>query len=173
MWITFPVIYSKLQWPFSYSWLLLFIDFLSVLGVIFLSYKLSVVRLGQGHHYVPAEFRLRGHTQDQVGGGGVNIHRIEAIPHTEEYSQGEIFKKWDEPFKKISLRGFYIFGIPRTSRFHFCMITFNKGGGIFLICIFPKWPSRLFNTQWIRHISTCTTRSWLIFRFNLTWFMQV
>ena len=46
-------------------------------------------------------------------------------------SQGEIFKKWDEPFKKISLRGFYIFGILRTSRLHFRVITFNKGGGIF------------------------------------------
>ena len=50
------------------------------------------------------------------------------------------------PSKKISLRGFYIFGILWTSRFHFCLITFNKGGGIFLICIFPKWPLWLSNT---------------------------
>ena len=72
------------------------------------------------------------------------------------HSQGEIFKKWDEPFQKISLRGFYIFGILRTSRLHFCVITLNKCGGIFLICIFPKWPPRLSNTQKFRHIATCT-----------------
>ena len=46
-------------------------------------------------------------------------------------SRGEIFKKWDEPFKKVSLWGFYIFGILRISRSHFCVITFDKGGGIF------------------------------------------
>ena len=72
-------------------------------------------------------------------------------------SQGEIFKKWDEPFKKISLRGFYIFGIFRISRFHFCMITFHKGGGIFKICIFPKWRPRLSmhrNVGILQHVHT-------------------
>ena len=68
------------------------------------------------------------------------------LTHQMQYSQGEIFKKLDEPFKKISLRDFYIFGILRNSRFHFCVITLNKGGGIFLISIFQKWPPRLSNT---------------------------
>ena len=65
--------------------------------------------------------------------------------------------------KKISLRGFYIFGILRTSRFHFCVITFNKDGGIFLICIFPKWPPRLSITLKLSHIATCPNISLLIF----------
>ena len=45
--------------------------------------------------------------------------------------------------KKISLRGFYNFDILRTSRLHFRVMTFNKGGGIFLISIFPKCPPQL------------------------------
>ena len=67
-----------------------------------------------------------------------------------------------DTLQKINLRDFYIFGILRTSRFHFCVIAFNKGGGI-LICIFPKWPPRLSNTQKLSHIATCTNISLLIF----------
>ena len=76
----------------------------------------------------------------------------------------------DKPFKnknknkKTRQWGFYIFGILSISRFHFCVITLNKGGGIFSICIFPKRLPYLSNTYEMSHISTFANISLQIFR---------